>query len=344
MAKLLTIAVPTFNRAEHLRVLLRTLAQELRGLEDEVDVIVSDNAATDATPEVTAEFLRDWPAARLLRQEANIGPEKNFCECVERCDSRYFWIIGDDDVPRRGAVRLLLALLREQAPDLLFLDTAWVPRIDGSDQIGPIDRLPFEVLSREDFARRVHIHLTFISGVIVRFDGLHERAAAGAMRRYVGTSFPQLAWVLAQLDEGRRFIHVRERCMLATEGNTGGYAALTVFGANFPRIVGEMLQPHPQAAQRIVTRHLACYLPSLLWHVRFTHAPGRFTREDAWPAIRAQIGHHPLYWLYVLPVGRGPRWLAWLVYAVSRVLARMLARLDRRAGAAALQVLEPARP
>ena len=50
MPPLLTIGIPTYNRAKFLRRLLEQLRTELAGLDGQVEVLVSDNASTDDTP------------------------------------------------------------------------------------------------------------------------------------------------------------------------------------------------------------------------------------------------------------------------------------------------------
>ncbi len=74
---LLTIAVPTYNRAGCLSFLLTALQRELVGLEDRVGLIVGDNASTDATPEVTSALQAALPTATVLRHAINVGAEEN---------------------------------------------------------------------------------------------------------------------------------------------------------------------------------------------------------------------------------------------------------------------------
>src|SRR5690349_9740053 len=114
-APLLTLIVPTYNRADSLELLLRTLADECRGLAGAVSVLVSDNASTDRTPEVTRAAQAAWPELLVQRHPANCGPEENFCTGVERVESRYFWIIGDDDCPKRGVLAKIVSLLQERS-------------------------------------------------------------------------------------------------------------------------------------------------------------------------------------------------------------------------------------
>src|ERR1700761_1591163 len=105
---LLTIVVPTYNRRDNLALLLRALQPELAPLRESVAVLVSDNASTDGTQALTQEMQAQWPELVVQRHPANLGPDGNFASCVARVDTRYFWIIGDDDLPKRGVVAKLV--------------------------------------------------------------------------------------------------------------------------------------------------------------------------------------------------------------------------------------------
>lgn len=101
MSKLLTIAIPSYNRAARLDRQLAWLSRNLAELEGECAVIVSDNASTDETPTVCAKW-RDEFAARgvsvlINRNPANVGPLPNIARCIELSTSRFTWVIGDDD-------------------------------------------------------------------------------------------------------------------------------------------------------------------------------------------------------------------------------------------------------
>src|SRR5258708_16860602 len=74
---LVTIAIPTFNRASLLKdCVTSALSQTYRHLE----VLVSDNASTDETKEILSEFSD--ARLRVIRQETNIGPLPNFNACL----------------------------------------------------------------------------------------------------------------------------------------------------------------------------------------------------------------------------------------------------------------------
>lgn len=320
VVKFLTIIVPTYNRSGTLRQLLTCLREETLSLRDRIDVIVSDNASTDDTESIVRAMHDQWPELIVIRQARNVGADENFCSCVERVTGGYFWIIGDDDLPRKGVVAMVLELLTDRQPDLLYMQSEWVDVIGGPGPL--VDRMQVESLDDKGFAEAVHVWLTFISGLIISHDALLKALGGHSIRRYTGTYLVQLGWVLPVLRSGSTFVRVMKPCVLATRNNTGGYAVLTVFGVNFPRIVREEFGERSSIGRVLVSRTVRDYLPGL---IRAARAAGRdrFAMEDPWHAMRRELGHDPLFWFLLLPLGKLPSGMAWILYAGWRLAARV---------------------
>ena len=323
----ITIIVPTFNRAHCLRMLLGALKVELRGLEGRIAVVIGDNASSDGTPDVTWDFALAWADTRVLRHENNVGPEENFCRCVEQVRSTYFWIIGDDDLPRAGAIRALLELLERQKPDLLYMESRWTPTLTSHDEAGATGPLRASLNDRSTFARRVHVWTTFISGCIVRT----AFVSTSSLRLYTGTSLVQLGWIFGALKQGTRFVHVATPCVLATSGASGGYAVLKVFGQNFPRIARDALsgtRALDTLAADIVSRASIAYLPNLVWDLREAKAGNFDQSESVTTTLGPELGRTLPYRLLIKPmVDASPR-VAKGLLKLSHVATRIVSLLD----------------
>lgn len=325
MNRLLTIIVPTYNRAVCLKMLLDALMMELRGLEERVAVVIGDNGSSDDTPEVTAVFASRWAATRVLRHSENLGPDENFCRCVEAVRTPYFWIIGDDDLPRAGAIPLLIQLLGTHAPDLVYLASHWAATLSNHEDAGTVYSLKATLMERGAFARSVYVWTTFISGVIVK----RELAPDESLRRFTGTLLVQLGWVLGALRVGRRFVHVAEPCVLATAGNTGGYGVLRVFGNNFQRVTREVFSStasQRSLAEAIVLRTSIAFLPDLIWGVRQARLGSFDPNESIAANLEPQLGRSWPYQLLLWPLGHArpnqARWLLLLAHGTSWLLRR----------------------
>ncbi len=134
MNKLLTIAIPTFNRAQLLDKQLTWLAQAIKGFEDECEILVSDNCSTDNTQEV----IYKWQATlsnitfKSNKNNQNLGVVKNIMYCLNSTTTKYVWTIGDDDPIQDRAIAYVISKLRQyENLSLLFLNFSGRNQITG---------------------------------------------------------------------------------------------------------------------------------------------------------------------------------------------------------------------
>ncbi|WP_088242530.1 glycosyltransferase family 2 protein [Calothrix rhizosoleniae] len=128
MTKLLTIAIPTYNRAQLLDKQLTWLAQAIKGFESECEIIISDNRSSDNTQEIIHKwqlhFINDVPFQNN-RNHANIGVMRNIAHCINTATSKYLWMIGDDDpIQNRTLAYVINELKQHQELSLLTLNFA----------------------------------------------------------------------------------------------------------------------------------------------------------------------------------------------------------------------------
>lgn len=125
---LLSVCIPTFNRAELLELCLATVLPQVAAFPDEVECVVSDNASTDRTPTILKEAADSFPF-RVSRNDENIGIIANITKCAsELARGEFILVIGDDDVLCIGAIEQILKLLRvPDSPDLIAVNVGFLP-------------------------------------------------------------------------------------------------------------------------------------------------------------------------------------------------------------------------
>src|SRR5580692_8254324 len=205
---LLTIAIPTHNRAWCLRELLPVLANELKD-EPRVELIISDNASPDDTPSVVQDFVARGLRVNYIRNVENIGADANFLQCFERARGKYVWIFSDDDLIVPGGLAKILAYCEAGEYDLI-----WV----SNHSFGKFPK-PFAVKARPDaieisdsaaYVKRIHVFFTFITGNIINKDTVLE-AGPKAFSSLIGTNLAQLGWTYTALNRFARGLYIREK-------------------------------------------------------------------------------------------------------------------------------------
>jgi glycosyltransferase involved in cell wall biosynthesis len=134
MNKLLTIAIPTYNRAELLNKQLTWLSQAIKGFESDCEILISDNCSTDHTQEV----IKNWQKTlsnitfRVNRNPENLGVMKNIIYCLSAANTQYVWTIGDDDPIQTRAVAYVINRLKQtENLSLLFLNFSGRNKLTG---------------------------------------------------------------------------------------------------------------------------------------------------------------------------------------------------------------------
>ena len=110
MDALVSIGLPVYNGAKYLRVAFDSILNQDY---DNFELIVSDNASTDETPEIIAEFAASDMRIKHFRQDTNIGAESNFKFVLDKAIGQYFMWIAHDDARDSNWISILLSEFRD---------------------------------------------------------------------------------------------------------------------------------------------------------------------------------------------------------------------------------------
>lgn len=143
---LVSVCIPTRNRAETLRAALASaLAEPIEDLE----VVVCDDASEDDTREVVRAF--DDRRIRYRRHGRRVGIAGNRNACLETARGRYVAWLDDDDAYLSGGLARQIAVL-DREPDVVLAHAAFEV-IDGDGHPQPPWERPFDVDTVENGER-----------------------------------------------------------------------------------------------------------------------------------------------------------------------------------------------
>lgn len=119
---ILSICIPTYNRANYLKICLSVIMPQIE-INDPIEIIVSDNFSTDDTLNIISEYTTH-PRFILIKQSKNEGPIKNGIEIIKKyANGKYCWYIGDDDYIMPGAIQNLIKIIKENSDvDFFYVD------------------------------------------------------------------------------------------------------------------------------------------------------------------------------------------------------------------------------
>jgi glycosyltransferase involved in cell wall biosynthesis len=324
----LTIAVPTYNRASCLRELLSGLADQLKN-ESRVELIISDNASPDETPAVVEGFVAHGLEVRYIRNTENIGPDANFLQCFEQARGKYVWLFSDDDLIIPGGVSKIVRYCEGADYDLISLNNYPFEEAHTGTPAG--DRYDaIDIVDPREYAARVHVFFTFISGNIINKDTVLS-AGQRSFSELIGTCLIQLGWTYTALNRFSRGLYIREKLIGVRLNNTGGYQLFQVFGSTLTALTKTWLQSE-SLRQIVINGTVQRFWPSMLFEYKKCASSFKDQTKPQY-ALTPLYRDNLRYWLFAYPIALLPQYLSagWLF------VTRVINRLDKAAGCATLR-------
>jgi len=121
----LSVGLPVFNGEKYLDQSLESLLGQ--SFED-FELIISDNASTDSTPDICRRYGKQDSRIRYIRQPRNIGLSPNHNAVLQQSRGEYFKWAAADDLYGRDLLKSCVDALNEH-PDVV-LAHSWEAAID----------------------------------------------------------------------------------------------------------------------------------------------------------------------------------------------------------------------
>jgi len=128
-APLVTIAIPTYNRADgYLKNAIECAAEQQY---DNIEIIVSDNCSSDDTSQLMSNYA-GISNLNYIRHEKNIGANNNFNHCLQEATGEYFLMLHDDDAIDANFISSCMSTLGSGPPPGLIRTGTKVIDADGN--------------------------------------------------------------------------------------------------------------------------------------------------------------------------------------------------------------------
>lgn len=284
--KLVSISVPTYNRAEDLDRCLGSILSQVAGLEDFVEVYVSNNASTDGSREVIQKYLREGYPLNALENETNLGHDRNLEILYEAATTPYFWLFGDDDFLMPGMLKLIVDLLRTGSYGIVYLPSRWFKgefkMLDS--EYDQYKRFSYTIVPDTiDYLKRTHYWITFLTGNIINKGLVQDKVKAD---RFNGSMMTYLGWFIPALFVGSKAV-VEVDCIICKSTERGGYKVFETFGRKFSGILSQFTPEYGTEFKHVIEDNMAqSFFP------QFVKGDPAFKSENYFKVLL------PIYWRY----------------------------------------------
>lgn len=117
--KILTIAIPTYNRAE---ILEQQLEKLLLLIDENCTILISDNASSDETENIVKAFLARSDQITYNRNPINLGFDANILKCIELSKTEFVWTLSDDDEIIENSIKDVISCILTTNPNVICLN------------------------------------------------------------------------------------------------------------------------------------------------------------------------------------------------------------------------------
>ncbi len=141
-APLVSLGMPVYNGAEYLRDAIESILAQTW---EHWELIISDNASVDATPQICREYANRDPRVQYHRNRSNLGAHPNYNRTFHLSRGKYFKWVPHDDLLHADYLAECVAMLESDSEcvlcqtHLMYIDAggrelgAYDSELSGSD-------------------------------------------------------------------------------------------------------------------------------------------------------------------------------------------------------------------
>jgi abequosyltransferase len=322
---LLTVAIPTWNRAQYLARNLAQLQTETATIPiGMVEILVSDNCSPDETPEVVSAAASKGLPTRYIRNETNLGWALNFAQCFDLARGKYVLLLGDDDLFVDGALRYLVERLAERSYGVVCMKSYGFDVDFRREYPGGRGRDRYYD-DANDFLVSIGPWMTLISACVINKSLLLNIDS----RQFASGDLGAVHFVLRAALAADHNLYIDRYLIAGKRQNSFAYEFAEVFVRQFWSIIDAYTSSGLSSVtiRTLERKMMLSYYPFYLFDLRLARR-GDLKTTDAY--FSARFGRSLLFRYWLAPTIRWPRPLALLWGAATTFLGRVLGGELRR--------------
>ena len=217
---LLSICIPTYNRAEYLEKCLEAIVDQ-DSFDDRVEVVISDNCSTDSTQVIGLKYQKKYGNIHYYRNETNVM-DKNFPLVFQRAKGSLRKLTNDTVIYKPGAIQYMLKAAEDnisERPQLFFLNLGKI----GRDK---------KIVDIEEYIDTLGYFITWIRSIAIWEDDCED---LGIMVEKADSKLAQVPFLLNNFDKHHGAVVYDQLIMdsLAPKNKNLTYGLYNVFYSTF---------------------------------------------------------------------------------------------------------------
>lgn len=216
MNNLLSICIPTYNRANKIDDLLNLLSPIMEIYD--IGVYISDNSSNDNTKDTVNAYQKKYKNLFYHRNEQNVGPLKNFEYVINWAETDFRWLLGDDDLIVESEIEHILEILSMKNFDLVVVNGGTKTLNNYLRRVKHFDSQIYT--DKNKLLGDIGYHMSWISSLIFNKNIIKEMS----LNKYEWSPFPHLLAIFEALGQLQSFevYFENKACVYLNNVNSSG--------------------------------------------------------------------------------------------------------------------------
>ena len=215
--KMLSIAIPTWNRCKTLDKALECLLPQVLPYINLIEVIISDNNSEDDTMKIVKKYIERYKTIDIIynRNIENLKFFGNFKKCRQLANGKFLWVLSDDDFVSKSLISKIICYLHDNSTNLIYLKN------NALEEISAIH------VQKNDLIHRENYRVGLISAVIfLNYKDEDEYLFA----KFANSAFIAFIFALNSFRYSEQFVVILEgKCLYPANAKPVGYNFFDVF-------------------------------------------------------------------------------------------------------------------
>ena len=315
---LLTIAIPTYNRANYLQLSIQQLKKDESLINDRtIEILIYDDCSTDNTDDVIKKAIFKGMKIKHNKNLQNLGLDGNVAKCINDAKGKYIVILGDDDLFIDGAIKWLVNTLKQKDFGVVCMKaygyeknhTAEFPGRQGKER---------EFTNFSDFLISIGPLVTFTSACVFNKEILGKFDA----KENCGSWLVHVPLILASAMKAKINLYSTRYHIAAKRNNSGGYNFIKVFVKNLGSFLDALKEKgvSEDTILKFDRKMMINYLPFYLLRQRVR----KVDQAENIIILKNRYIKSIYLWLWLLPTASLPRPLAIIYGCLTVGIGRLL--------------------
>ena len=284
---LLSLCIPTFNRANYLKDALENITTD-KAFDERVEVVISDNASTDNTEFIGRKYAKKFANIHYFKNEKNIN-DNNFFLALSRGKGKYLRLFNDTLRFKEGALKKMLDIIKsshEDKPLFIYSNISFLNN----------ENCKKETKTIEEFLQETSFYTTWIANFGCWNKHLNLIISP---QKYSHLQLSQVDWTYAiVINSSQSVIYYDNFYIVKSINNKGGYNIYEVFVTNYFQLLRKY-----SFSNKVLNKEKYRLLKHFItpWFIKLnTDKNLTFKQNNKWNILFKEYWLHLYFYLFVI--------------------------------------------